>query len=65
MFLRVETVEVLTSYTYDDYDDVFERSPLIVHIKDLTATRTYAIIFKYATVSFTITAAQLYVLWYV
>lgn len=38
---RVETVEVLYSYTYNDYDDVFERSPLIVHIKDLTPTRTY------------------------
>lgn len=34
---RVETVEVLYSYTYEDTDDVFERSPLIAHIKDLTA----------------------------
>ena len=65
MFLRIETVEVMTSYTYNDYDDMFERSPLIVHIKDLTATRMYAIMFKYATVFFAIRAAQLYVLYMV
>ena len=38
-FLRIETVQVLYSYTYDDYDDVFERSPLVAHIRDLTPSR--------------------------
>ena len=41
LFLRTETVEVMYSYTYDDCDDVFERSPLIAYVRDLTTTRTY------------------------
>lgn len=34
---RSEKVQVLHSYTYNDHDDIFEREPLLVHIRDLTA----------------------------
>ena len=30
---------MLYSYTYEDIDDLFERSPLITHIRDLTLSR--------------------------
>ena len=32
-------VQVLHSYTYMDSSDVFEREPLLVHIRDLTRKR--------------------------
>lgn len=36
VFIRTETVQMLHNYTYDDHDDVFERPPLIVQVRDLT-----------------------------
>ena len=39
--LRAETVQVLYSYTYNDQDDVFERTPLVAHVRDLTPNRMY------------------------
>ena len=38
---RTETVQVLWNYTYADHSDVFEREPLLVHIRDLTSRRMY------------------------
>ena len=49
--IRIETVEVMYSYTYDDCDDMFERSPLIALVKDLTTTRTYMCVMLFVYVN--------------
>ena len=36
---RNETVEILYNYTHPDNDDVFEREPFVVLVRDLTETR--------------------------
>ena len=38
---------MLYNHTYNDSDDVFEREPLLVHIRDLTAMRMSIIIMCY------------------